>query len=137
MRGQISRVAQLFSWFQRCRWHVGLKRAVRTALASLLTSSIPSILSISTAECATESVLYSFQNNGADGLEPYAGVIAVKAILYGTTGVGGSGTCTRIPPYGCGTVFALDPVTGAETILYSFQNNGEDGTAPNSRVRTQ
>ena len=47
-------------------------------------------------------------------------------MLYGTTYYGGSGSCAD----GCGTVFSLDPITGGEKVLYSFQYNGADGTQP-------
>jgi uncharacterized repeat protein (TIGR03803 family) len=56
-------------------------------------------------------VLHSF-GSGTDGSEPEAGLIDVNGTLYGTTHTGGS--------YGGGTVFALDPSSGAETVLYSF-----------------
>jgi uncharacterized repeat protein (TIGR03803 family) len=69
-----------------------------------------------------EKILYSFQNNGADGQNPKAGLIDVQGTLYGTTFVGGAD--------GSGTVFALDPKTGAERVVYSFQNNGSDGQNP-------
>jgi uncharacterized repeat protein (TIGR03803 family) len=81
------------------------------------------------AEAATysEKVLYSFcgQQNCADGSVPYAGVINVDGTLYGTTADGGTGSCRG----GCGTVFSLDPGTGAETELYSFAG-GADGEFP-------
>jgi len=67
-----------------------------------------------------ETVLYSFAG-GTDGANPVAGLIAVDGVLYGTTAVGGT--------YYGGTVFALDPGTGAETVLYSF-SGGADGGNP-------
>jgi uncharacterized repeat protein (TIGR03803 family) len=71
----------------------------------------------------TEKILHSFNDNGKDGYDPYAGVIFDKSgNLYGTTDFGGS--------HGYGTVFELSPKTGGgwtETILYSFKNNGQDG----------
>ena len=79
----------------------------------------------------TEKVLYSFcsQVNCADGASPYAGLIYVKGLLYGTTEGGGGTGCYGI---GCGTVFSLDPNTGAEKVLYSFcsQQNCTDGSVP-------
>jgi uncharacterized repeat protein (TIGR03803 family) len=69
-----------------------------------------------------ETVLYSFQNNGSDGQSPKAGLIDVQGTLYGTTLAGGS--------QGVGTVFSVDPATGAEKIVYSFQNSGSDGQSP-------
>ena len=63
-----------------------------------------------------ETVLYSFMG-GADGGDPYAGVIRDPAgNLYGTTLFG---------TYGSGNVYKLD-TTGRETVLYSF-TNGADG----------
>ena len=68
----------------------------------------------------SEAVLHSFSNR-TDGACPYASLIDAKGTLYGTTSIGG--------PYGGGTVFAIDPKTGTETVLYSF-GNGSDGAAP-------
>lgn len=77
-----------------------------------------------------EAVLYSFLGGGAgDGQWPNAGLIAVDGILYGTTTAGGNGA------YG-GTVFSLDPGTGAETVLYSFCDASycPDGETPNATL---
>ena len=51
----------------------------------------------------TETVLHSF--NGNDGLQPLAGLIFNKGILYGTTLSGGA--------YDGGTVFEVSHKTGA------------------------
>ncbi|HEX4078162.1 MAG TPA: choice-of-anchor tandem repeat GloVer-containing protein [Rhizomicrobium sp.] len=104
-------------------------------LACVLAALIVSIAATSTAECASEVVAYSFQDNGSDGMEPYAGLISVKGMLYGTTGFGGTGTCTRESPYGCGTVFLVDPAAGIENVVYSFQNNKLDGISPNGLIK--
>jgi uncharacterized repeat protein (TIGR03803 family) len=57
------------------------------------------------------SLLYSF-SGGADGSEPFAGVILDSAgNLYGTTTGGGA--------HNYGTIFELSPA-GVETVLYSF-----------------
>ena len=66
----------------------------------------------------SEKVLHSF--GGGDGEEPYAGLIAVKGSLYGTTAFGGS--------YDAGTVFSIS-TTGEETVLHSF-GKGADGVRP-------
>jgi len=67
-----------------------------------------------------ETVLYRF-TGGADGANPYAGVIGDSAgNLYGTTRFGGTA--------GCGTVYKLD-ATRHETVLYSF-TCGADGADP-------
>jgi uncharacterized repeat protein (TIGR03803 family) len=67
-----------------------------------------------------ETVLYNF-TGGADGANPYAGVILDSSgNLYGTTQSGGA--------FGRGVVFKLD-TNGNETVLYSF-TGGNDGGYP-------
>ena len=80
-------------------------------------------------ETGAETVVHSFCGRKAcsDGAYPFAGLIDVKGTLYGTTSEGGNKACFG---QGCGTVFSLDPNTGAEKILYSFQDNGGDGQQP-------
>jgi uncharacterized repeat protein (TIGR03803 family) len=80
------------------------------------------------AEAATERVVYSFcsQAGCVDGKGPYAGLLAVKGVLFGTTSEGGTGRCR----HGCGAVFSIDPETGAEAVLHSFDRNGTDGLFP-------
>jgi uncharacterized repeat protein (TIGR03803 family) len=70
-----------------------------------------------------ENVLYSFctQQNCADGGFPYAALTNVKGTLFSTTVYGGA--------YNGGTVFTLDPSTGAETVVHSF-GNYPDGRFP-------
>src|SRR5262249_16036941 len=68
-----------------------------------------------------EKLLHSFGAYAGDGVEPYAALINVSGTLYGTTVNGGSSAN--------GTVFAIDPNTGAETIAYSFAG-GADGKGP-------
>ena len=58
-----------------------------------------------------ETMLYSFGTR-ADGAAPYASLIDVKGMLYGTTLSGGAS--------GNGTIFAVDPSTGTEKVVYSF-----------------
>ncbi len=71
-----------------------------------------------------ETVLHSFTGTGGDGAHPYASlVLDVEGNLYGTTYGGGNLGCQ--PPYGCGTVFKLDP-SGNETVLYSFTDVAPD-----------
>jgi uncharacterized repeat protein (TIGR03803 family) len=74
--------------------------------------------------------VHSFNNNGKDGTNPN-GVLVFDAAgnLYGTTHAGGKYKCID----GCGTVFELvRKASGAwtEKVLYSFNNNGTDGTYP-------
>jgi uncharacterized repeat protein (TIGR03803 family) len=78
---------------------------------------------------AKETVLYSFLDNGADGTEPYAGLIDVKGTLFGTTAYGGT--------YNDGTVFSIDPATGAETVVYSFGANTGDGANPTAIIQVR
>ncbi len=74
----------------------------------------------------TERILHSFNNDGSDGFDPYAGVSAdAFGNLYGTTQNGGS--------HGYGTVFKLAPPVGGvwvEQILHSFNADGTDGVNP-------
>lgn len=72
----------------------------------------------------TETVVHSF-TGGADGSRP-VGLIDVGGTLYGATySGGGTGGCAG----GCGTVFALNPATGALTVVYAF-TGGSDGAGP-------
>jgi len=71
------------------------------------------------------TVLHSF-GSGTDGTTPVAGLIHVNGALCGTTGAGGATGCGTL---GCGTVFSIDPNTGAETVIYSF-GAGTDGRGP-------
>ncbi len=70
-----------------------------------------------------ETVLYSFAG-GDDGARPQAGLTYFAGKLYGTTFEGGLQKCSER----CGTVFAIDPSTGSETVLHRF--NGKDGELP-------
>ena len=75
----------------------------------------------------TETPLYTF-TGGADGWQPFSGVIRDAAgNLYGTAGKGGvtGGICGI---FGCGLVYKIDP-NGKETVLYAFTGRG-DGFAP-------
>jgi uncharacterized repeat protein (TIGR03803 family) len=82
-----------------------------------------------------ETVVYLFhtctKRNCTDGNRPYAGVTDVKGTLYGTTLLGGPGA---IQP--SGTVFAFDPKTGKEQVLYSFcsRTDCSDGQFPESSL---
>jgi uncharacterized repeat protein (TIGR03803 family) len=96
---------------------------------------------------ATETVLYSF-NNQSDGGFPASSLIADRAgNLYGTTTLGGDLNCSQtnanpeqgkpalLPvgnPPGCGTVFKISP-GGHETVLHTFQGK-TDGAWPGELV---
>src|SRR5262249_11531484 len=77
-----------------------------------------------------ESGPYAFcsQTACADGALPNARLINVKCTLYGTTYFGGTHNCPDRPP-GCGTLYALDPKTGADRVLHSF-GDSTDGYNP-------
>ena len=69
-----------------------------------------------------ERVLYSFKGT-PDGAIPSATLLAMDGVLYGTTLSGGAN--------GAGTVFAIDPGTGAESVVYSFRGqDAGDGAHP-------
>ena len=74
----------------------------------------------------TENVLYSFDFNGSDGIDSFAGLVLDHAgNLYGTTEEGGA--------YGVGTVFELSPDGSggwSEKVVHSFDYNGSDGGQP-------
>jgi uncharacterized repeat protein (TIGR03803 family) len=72
------------------------------------------------------TVLHNFGGD-PDGALPEAAMIMVGRFLYGTTVLGGGRACD----YGssCGTVFRVDPSTGAESLLHAFRG-GADGSYP-------
>ena len=70
-----------------------------------------------------EHVIHSFKA-GNDGAHPFAGLISVKGLLYGTTYQGGTS--------GAGTVFRVSP-SGDEKVIYSFKG-GSDGQYPYARL---
>jgi len=72
-----------------------------------------------------QSVIYSFQglSGGPDGTNPSTAPISLNSLLYGATSAGGTGSA--------GTLYQVNPATGAESVLYSFQA-GSDGAAPSS-----
>lgn len=77
----------------------------------------------------TESVVYSFSaSGGSDGVNPSSGSLIMDSSgdLYGTTYAGGAN--------GDGTVFKVNPATGAETPLYSFGASASDGQHPYAGV---
>lgn len=81
-----------------------------------------------------EKIIYSFKG-GNDAAGPYAGLLDVKGVLYGTTQYGGGSACTNgTNGTGCGTVFSVDLHNGNETVLHSFQDNGKDGYYPEANL---
>ena len=67
--------------------------------------------------------MYAFKGGGG-GANPQASLIKVGNALYGTSyDGGGSPNCQD----GCGTVFSVNPTTGAEAVVYAFKG-GSDGS---------
>ena len=102
-------------------------RAVSALVLCLATSLLALLVAlfcpVALSAQATEKVIYAF-TGGADGSQPYAGVVFDKAgNLYGTAQAGGA--------FGAGTVFQLSPSPGGWTfhLLYTF-TGGADGVEP-------
>lgn len=74
------------------------------------------------------NVLHSFTGS-PDGANPEGFVIEVNGLLYGTTLVGGTSYRCGTSSLGCGTVYTVDPSTGAEKVLYKFKG-APDCAAP-------
>jgi len=75
---------------------------------------------------AEERIIHRF-TGGKDGAAPYAALIEVRSVLYGTTAAGG----LRDSCLGCGTVFQVD-ASGVERVLHTF--NGRDGSHPQASL---
>jgi uncharacterized repeat protein (TIGR03803 family) len=67
-----------------------------------------------------ESVLHRFAP-GADGWEPWAGVVAFNGVLFGTTVYGGTNGCRQ----GCGTVFSIDPSAAGKRTVFAFAGKAQ------------
>src|ERR1700693_5481660 len=101
-----------------------MKVVSTTLFAAAVACTLALRFSAGAAAQSQETVLHSF-SHGADGEDPAANLIDVNGTLYGTTYGGGT--------YGEGTVFSVDPASGAETVLHAF-GQGMDGQAPAARV---
>jgi uncharacterized repeat protein (TIGR03803 family) len=66
------------------------------------------------------TTLHGFSGR-ADGGGPYGKPLLYGSMLYGTTAVGGKNCGAQ----GCGTIFRLDPATGAFATLYRFSASDE------------
>jgi len=69
-----------------------------------------------------ETRLYTFQGAPLDGAYDTSGLMSSGGILYGTTSTGGK--------WNLGTVYTFDPITRAETVIYSFRGAPRDGANP-------
>jgi uncharacterized repeat protein (TIGR03803 family) len=82
-----------------------------------------------------ERVLYGFKGYPHDGANPTASLIFANGKLYGTTELGGTGSCSNYSSVvGCGIVFKVS-TSGTENVLYSFKG-GKDGSGPAAGVIT-
>lgn len=101
-------------------------------LRNILTPIFCLALLVVVAQAQTFTVLHNF-SSGANGSNPFAGLTinAAGNLLYGTTGAGGTGTCSNDGLSGCGTILKLQLRNGSWTFdpLYSFQG-GSDGEFP-------
>jgi uncharacterized protein YceK len=81
-----------------------------------------------------QTTLYEF-TDVSDGESPGALVFDANGNLYGTTFLGGTGTCVFYQFSGCGTVFKLTPGSNGwhKTTLYNF-TGGDDGEFPNGNA---
>ncbi len=79
-----------------------------------------------------ESILYNFASTSkSDGSNPVGSLVFDSAgNLYGTTLIGGTGTCTTTG--GCGIVYELmhSGSHWSERVIHNFNNNGTDGYFP-------
>lgn len=82
----------------------------------------------------TETLLYSFTNDGINGYRTYAGVVFdLSGNLYGTNYYGpGTGCPNGSGDLGCGTVYELTPSGSGwtQTPLYVFPQDGSNGGHP-------
>jgi|HubBroStandDraft_1064217.scaffolds.fasta_scaffold00711_17 uncharacterized repeat protein (TIGR03803 family) len=121
----VSGTPQYFGFIRQCRPR-NLAGALMTPFLGLLTVSV--VLGASPVTGATFRVLHDMNGPPTDGELPTASLIRdAMGNLYGTTMYGGvnTGGCA---PFGCGTVFKVDPA-GKETVLHSFMG-GTDGVLP-------
>ncbi len=87
-----------------------------------------------------ERVIYSFAGR-PDASEPFAGLLARRGVLYGTTSAGGdSSPCYAYGGLGCGAIFKIGR-QGGETVLYNFSGSptsteNADGQHPKSALVT-
>ncbi|MBV8197534.1 MAG: hypothetical protein JO263_05340 [Candidatus Eremiobacteraeota bacterium] len=78
-----------------------------------------------------EQVVYRFKD-GSDGASPWADLLEVNGVLYGTTAEGGDGRGYCYNGGGnCGTVYSVT-LAGVEKVLYAFQgsSDGENPVSP-------
>ncbi len=114
---------------QHRNWISRMRLAAPSTALALAVVLVLAVVTTTTqsAQAQTYTVLYTF-TGGADGGQPYGGVIRDSAgNLYGNTTSGGN--LTDCSGSGCGTVWKLS-TAGIETVLYSFAGGTADGKVP-------
>ena len=102
----------------------------RTKYAAIvLCCCVSAVSSAASGQTSNLRVVYYFQD-GADSAYPSGKLLDVGGKLYGTTSGAATAGITQETP---GAVFSVDPATGAETTLYTFQG-GVDGQQPNGSL---
>jgi len=100
-------------------------------LFACATLTLAAALSVSAAQAAySEKILYTLMGS-SDGGNPTGLLTADKAgNLYGVTAVGGNTNCQigMENTDGCGVVFEVEPKTGSETVLHTFNFTGVTGS---------
>jgi uncharacterized repeat protein (TIGR03803 family) len=82
------------------------------------------------ADGAQAVLLFQFRNSASHERDPEAALTVLGGALYGTARFGGKG---RNQDQG-GTVFRIDPQTGAETTIYSFSGGVSQGFDPDASL---
>jgi len=75
------------------------------------------------ASALTYTSVYSFGASSTDGTRPITtpvqNALLSPSDIFGTTDIGGANTSCN-GGSGCGTIYAINPMSGAESVLYSF-----------------
>lgn len=88
------------------------------------------IFEVSTSPSLQVSLSYVFASNTAgDGAQPNGSLIQVGTLLYGMTVAGGQSSEPITGP-NFGTIYAFDPTTNTESVVYSFGGAPGDGAKP-------
>ncbi len=109
-----------------------IRRLARGTATAMLATTIALAMMLGVwqwAQAQTFTVIHNF-TGGSDGANPHAGLTMDKAgNFYGTTGYGGSGTCSG-QGQGCGAVFKLAHKGSGWTVspLYDFSGSNDGGS---------